>query len=255
MDPRRNLILDVLITLSWFKRIIRVKFLFSACSTFKAWVCLTAHLKAKHRKFTVGKRKAEEVIPEIHKYINIQVGQRIPVNLIQFHSFLILSGSKKDFFNYCYIAPIKWNREHGRVHKGLCQIWKPLAILIVRVSGDLDHDCYWTLERMFSSTTLANKGLKLKIWSFISTYYALLIIRKDGICLHAHLNLYTGNDFTYWEVLMNYQLLLFLSYKKSIWAKRIEIKESKYFSKDKLNCCNLVQGNALNSVEMTWIWP
>lgn len=56
---------------------------------------MTAYLKAKHRKFTVGKRKAEEMIPEIHKYINMQVGQRIPMNLIQFHSFLILSGSKK----------------------------------------------------------------------------------------------------------------------------------------------------------------
>lgn len=30
---------------------------------------MTAHLKAKHRKFTVGKRKAEEIIPEIDKYI------------------------------------------------------------------------------------------------------------------------------------------------------------------------------------------
>lgn len=38
------------------------------------WVSLTAHLKAKHRKFTVGKRKAEDIIPEIHKYLNIQVG-------------------------------------------------------------------------------------------------------------------------------------------------------------------------------------
>lgn len=135
--------------------------------------------------------------------------------------------------------------------------WKPQAILITRVSGDLDHDCYWTLERMFSSTALANKGLKLKIWSFISTYYALLLIHKVGICLHVHLNLYAsslGNDFAYWEVLMNYQLVLFLSYEKNIWDKSFEIKESKSFSKDKLNCCNFIQGSTLNSVEITWIW-
>lgn len=102
---------------------------------------------------------------------------------------------------------------------------------------------------MFSSTALANEGLKLKFWCFISTYYVLLLIHKVGICLHAHLNLYTsslGNDFTYWEVLMNYQLLLFPLYVKNIWPKRIEIKESKYFSKVKLNCC-------IKYKEMLWI--
>lgn len=113
---------------------------------------------------------------------------------------------QKDFFNYCYITLINETESMAGFKSAFVNM-KTTSNFDWKTIRRLGHDCYWTLERVFSSTALANKGLKLKLWCFISTYYALLLIHKVGICLHAHLNLYTsslGNDFTYWEVLMNY---------------------------------------------------
>lgn len=119
--------------------------------------------------------EAEEMTPEIPKYLNIQVGPRTSIGLIQFHPFLILSGSKK--VSLVIVILLQLNETANVVE---------LRSTFVNMKTISSFDCKafgrhgsWLLlnigeERKFSCTALAKQSTQIQNLKFF--FYLIYII-------------------------------------------------------------------------------